>query len=52
LTNPPLLGGAKRKQHEQLTVQESEYITEYLKFLNSINTLNWPPMSTNNNTIQ
>lgn len=43
LTTAPVLGGAKDKRHEQLTVEEAEKVTAYLKFINSINTLDWPP---------
>lgn len=43
LTVAPLLGGAEHKRHEQLTTEEAEQISAYLKFVNSINTLDWPP---------
>ncbi|MEG6586916.1 c-type cytochrome [Dendrosporobacter sp. 1207_IL3150] len=51
-TNPPLLGGAKYARHMQLTRQESEYMSAYLKFLHSINTLDWPPEPAYNNAIR
>lgn len=42
LTIAPLLGGAKKMRHEQLTAEEAKQISAYLKFVNSINTLDWP----------
>lgn len=43
LTAAPLLSGAKNKRHEQLTTEEAEQVSAYLQFVNSINTLDWPP---------
>lgn len=43
LAAAPLLGGAKHKRHEQLTTEEAEQVSAYLRFINSINTLDWPP---------
>ena len=42
LVNPPILPGAKRKRHDQVNEQEAEAIIAYLRYLNSINTLDWP----------
>ena len=46
LTAAPLLSGAKHKRHEQLTPEEAEQVSAYLQFVNSINTLDWPPTAT------
>ncbi|MGI6093050.1 MAG: hypothetical protein ACOYD5_08735 [Negativicutes bacterium] len=43
LTAAPLLNGAKHKRHEQLTLWEAQQVSAYLEFVNSINTLDWPP---------
>lgn len=43
LTQPPLMRGAKKKRHDQLTTEEADQIIAYLNFVNSIDTMNWPP---------
>lgn len=43
LTKAPVLGGAKHKRHEKLSAAEAKQVIAYLKFINSINTLDWPP---------
>jgi nitric oxide reductase subunit C len=45
LTNPPLLTGAKKKRHVQVTEHDAILLVEYLKYLNTINTLDWPRTS-------
>jgi nitric oxide reductase subunit C len=43
LTQPPIIQGAKQKRHDQLTSEESDDLIEYLAFIFSIDTNNWPP---------
>ncbi|HWR42954.1 c-type cytochrome [Sporomusa sp.] len=42
LVHPPILTGAKQKRHVQVNEQEAEAIVAYLRFLNTIDTLDWP----------
>jgi nitric oxide reductase subunit C len=46
MSHPPVLTGAKKKRHVQVTEQEASAIVAYLKYLNTINTLDWPLNST------
>lgn len=48
LVHPPVLTGAKNKRHDQLDEQEAEAAVVYLKYLNSIDTLDWPLNSNTN----
>jgi len=48
LTHPPLISGAKKKRHDQLTEEEADKVIAYLNFVNSIDTMNWPPGPTAN----
>ncbi|QJW48151.1 cytochrome c [bacterium BFN5] len=43
LTQPSIIQGAKHKRHDQLTGEESDDVIEYLAFIFSIDTNNWPP---------
>jgi nitric oxide reductase subunit C len=43
LTDPPVLGGAKRKRHDRLNDKEANEMVDYFQFINSLNTGNWPP---------
>lgn len=43
LTHPPVISGAKQKRHEHLTKEEADGIIAYFNFINSINTIDWPP---------
>lgn len=42
LVQGPVLTGAKHKRHEQLTEQEAADMVAYLKYLSTVNTLDWP----------
>ncbi len=42
LVHPPVLTGARQKRHVRVNEQEAEAIVTYLRFLNTINTLDWP----------
>jgi nitric oxide reductase subunit C len=42
LEQPPLLSGAKQKRHVRVSAQEAEALVAYLRFLNTIDTLDWP----------
>ncbi len=42
LVHPPVLTGAKNKRHDQLDEQEAEATVVYLRYLNTIDTLDWP----------
>ena len=48
LTQPPIMKGAKKKRHDQLTAEEADQIIAYLNFVNSIDTMNWPPSPAGN----
>lgn len=41
--HPPVLTGAKKKRHLQLDEKETDAIVTYLKYLDAVNTLEWPP---------
>ncbi|VBB09733.1 cytochrome c [Lucifera butyrica] len=43
LVHPPLITGTKYRRHDKLTEEEADEVTAYFKFLNSVNTLGWPP---------
>ncbi|SFL34685.1 c-type cytochrome [Pelosinus propionicus] len=43
LTNPPLLSGAKKKQHIYVNHEEAEEMIDYFRFLQSIPNMGWPP---------
>lgn len=42
LVQPPLLSGAKQKRHVRVSAEEAEALVAYFRFLNTINTLDWP----------
>jgi nitric oxide reductase subunit C len=42
LVHPPILTGAKQKRHVQVNEQEAEAIVAYLRYLGTIDTLDWP----------
>lgn len=47
LTQSPLLTGARKKRHVGVSEPEAEAIVAYLRYLNTINTLDWPLEATN-----
>ncbi len=42
LVQAPILTGAKKKRHVGVSEPEAEAIVAYLRYLNTINTLDWP----------
>ncbi len=42
LVQAPVLTGAKKKRHEQLTEQDAAAVVAYLRYLSTLNTLDWP----------
>lgn len=42
LVQAPVLTGAKKKRHDQLNEQEAAAMVAYLRYLSTINTLDWP----------
>ncbi|MPN11984.1 hypothetical protein SDC9_159293 [bioreactor metagenome] len=40
---PPLISGAKSKKHISLSPAETDLLIAYLRFVNSVNTVGWPP---------
>ncbi|WP_371371899.1 cytochrome c [Sporomusa aerivorans] len=47
LVHPPILTGAKQRRHVEVNAEEAEAIVAYLRFLNTIDTLDWPLDSNN-----
>lgn len=43
LMHPPLLSGAKKKRHIQLSDEEAGAITSYFRFVQIIPNMDWPP---------
>ena len=52
LVNPPIITGAKVKKHDHLTAEEADDMIAYLIFVDSINTMDWPPRPTIDKKIQ
>lgn len=45
LSQPPVFTGARQKRHARLNESEATAVVAYLEFLNTMNTLDWPPVS-------
>jgi len=42
-TEPPLMPASRNKRHKQLEQNQVKNLLEYLRLVDQINTLNWPP---------
>lgn len=52
LAYPPILTGAKKKRHIQVNEQEATAIVDYLKYLSTIDTRDWPLKPTKRTNVE